>query len=68
MLTRIVSLLALVLQAVNDPTIEPLVEPVTNVDDEAADGVACPRITYAVAIMLLSLQLVGMCLLRYRQR
>jgi len=68
MLTRIVSLLALVLQAVNDPTIEPLVEPVTNVDDEAAPGVACPRITYAVAIMLLSLQLVGMCLLRYRQR
>jgi len=66
MLTRIASVDPLRLQTVNDPTIEPLVEPVTNVDDEAADGVACPRITYAVAIMLLSLQLVGMCLLQCR--
>jgi hypothetical protein len=68
MLTRIVSLLELVLQAVKEPTIEPLVEPVTNVDVPAAEGVACPRITYAVAIMLLSLQPVGTYLLQCKQR
>jgi len=66
MLTRIVSLAALVLQAVNEPTTVPLVEPVTNVDDEAAEGVAWPKITYAVAIMRLSLQPVGTYLLRCR--
>ena len=40
------------LQALNDTTIEPLVEPVTNVEDAAAPGVTFPSTTYAVAIML----------------
>ena len=67
MLTRIASVEPDLLQTVKEPTIEPLVEPVTNVDVPAAEGVACPRITYAVAIMLSSLQPVGMYLLQYRQ-
>lgn len=33
------------LQTLNEPTTEPLVEPVTRVDVPAAEGVAEPRIT-----------------------
>ena len=39
-----------ILQALNDTTIEPLVEPVTNVEEPAAAGVTLPSTTYAVAI------------------
>ena len=61
MLTRIESALLLRLQTLNEPTIEPLVEPVTRVDVPAAEGVTFPNITYAVAIMLSNLPLVEMC-------
>ena len=49
------------MQTLNEPTIEPLVEPVTRVDVPAAEGVTFPNITYAVAIMLSNLPLVEMC-------
>ena len=48
--TRIVSFDEPLLQAEKDETMEPLVLPVTKVDDDAAAGVTFPKTTYAVAI------------------
>jgi len=52
MLIRIESLVPPLLQALKEPTIEPLVDPVTRVEVPVADGVTFPSTTYAVAIML----------------
>ena len=52
MLTRTVSLDELRLHTLKEPTIEPLVEPVTRVEVPAAEGVTFPSTTYAVAITL----------------
>ena len=52
MLTRTVSLDELRLHTLKEPTMEPLVEPVTRVEVPAAEGVTFPSTTYAVAITL----------------
>ena len=47
------------LQTLNEPTTEPLVEPVTRVEVFPADGVAEPRITYTVIYIPPNIKISG---------